>query len=119
MGVAIGGGASAVANKFLATMSPKTRALIKVGAGVILPELMPKSKVLGDAGVALAGAGAAEFAGQMMGVAGVYGLGNDPEYQVMGDGDYQVHGDDDDGVSGASNDAMGNTNDAMGDSDPY
>lgn len=109
-GVVAGGAVSTVSNKFLANLNPKLRAAIKIGAGCLLPELAPKNKIVADAGIALAGAGAAELTSQFMGVSGVYGVGADPEYTVNGD-EYNFSGTGDD-VSG-TNDAMSGTNDAL------
>lgn len=115
-GVAAGGAGATLINKMLPNMSPKMRALIKIGGGVLLPELAPKSKVLGDAGIAFAGVGAFELANTMLGGTGVQGIGADPEYLVNGDGDYTVTGSEyevsgEDSLEGV-NDALG-TNDAL------
>lgn len=110
-GVLAGGGAAYGLNQMLPAMDPKTRAFIKVGAGCILPELAPKSKIVADSGIALAGVGAFELANAYLAKGtGVQGIG-DPEYLVNGNEEYQVAGSDD-AMSG-TDDAMSGMDDAM------
>ncbi len=114
-GAAAGGGAAYGIDKMLPNLNQKTRALIKTAAGILLPELAPKNKVLGEAGTALAAVGLFQAAQIFLsGGTGVQGVG-DPEYTV-GDSEYSVTGDGDYNVSG-DNDALGETNDALGDTE--
>lgn len=109
LGVAAGGGAAYGINKMLPNMNQKTKALIKVGAGILLPVFAPKSKTLETASDALAGVGVYEAAQiYLSGGTGVQGIGNDPEYVVEGNGETTTEE-----VSG-NNDALGGGNDALG-----
>lgn len=85
--------------------------------GIIGPEFVPKNAMVNDIGVGLAAIGAKGLAAKgasMMGLTagtGVMGIG-DPEYVVQGE-EYAVEG-------AGDNDALGsNSNDALGDVDPY
>ena len=111
---AVGGAASLAANKIIpASINPKIRAVIKIVAGAVLPELAPRIKMLEPAGLGFAGQAGAELAAELIpaiaGVDDMDGVGATEEYvidrdfvegfddpQVAGNDDPQIGTDDDD-----------------------
>ena len=111
---AVGGTASLAANKIIpASINPKIRAVIKIVAGAVLPELAPRIKMLEPAGLGFAGQAGAELAAELIpaiaGVDDMDGVGATEEYvidrdfvegvddpQVAGNDDPQIGTDDDD-----------------------
>ena len=85
---AVGGAASLAANKIIpASINPKIRAVIKIVAGAVLPELAPRIKMLEPAGLGFAGQAGAELAAELIpaiaGVDDMDGVGATEEYVIM------------------------------------
>lgn len=130
VGAAAGGIGSELINDLLPKdMTGKTAGLIKMAAGCVLPELMPKNKILEAAGTGLAAAGATDLYRQLKtdmggkstgtpaggtGVKGVEGPGYDvdQEYRVNGTNDY-IFGTEEQQVAGNEN-AVGGDEDING-----
>lgn len=60
-GVATGAIVATVANRFLGALNPKIRAIGKIAIGAVIPELMPKQKIVGHIGDGMMAIGAAEL----------------------------------------------------------
>lgn len=122
--VAVGAGAVAanLSDRFTGNMNPKVRAIGKIMIGAILPALIPKSKVLGDAAAGFTAVGAVDLMKSFQGAENVSGANDDfvsyvgaplmdedhmsgADDFVAGDDDY-VAGDDD-YVAGDDDDVSG------------
>ena len=113
---AAGGALSLAANKLIpASVNPKLSAGLKILAGALIPELMPKMKALEFVGIGMCGQAGAELAAEFIpSIAGtddeIEGVGAQQEYII--DKDF-VEGVDDEGVEGVDDPMV-----AGGDNDP-
>ncbi len=92
-GAASGGAVALASNKVLGKFDPKIRAIAKIAAGAILPELAPKSSFVNDMGCGMIGAGAAELTSVLvpaLAVEKVEGIGTDRGYVI--DEEYDLSG---------------------------
>jgi hypothetical protein len=89
VGVGAGAVVGKIADKPLANMNPKLRAIIKIGVGAVLPELV-KSEFVGSIGAGVLAVGAADLFDNMVNkTAPVQGLGEAYD-TAIGAEDYQV-----------------------------
>lgn len=93
-GVGVGAGVSVLADKPMQNMNPKIKAGIKIIAGAILPELMPKAPFVGSMGDGLLAGGVIDLtkdlAGDVTSAAATSGIREDQfsEDQYVVDQDF-------------------------------
>ena len=103
-GVSAGAVGGELLNKahVIGNLSPTLRGGIKIVAGAVLPELMPKQVFLGHIGDGLIAAGAIDTYNGLTSppVEGLEGIGDKFDDKFVVDNDYDVQGFDDDPING-------------------
>jgi hypothetical protein len=95
VGVSAGAVAGTLANKAVPNMNAKIRGVIKIAAGAVLPELMPKATILSDVGAGIIATGAIDLYNGFTGTT-VSGIGA-TDLAIAGDEDYEITGTSDNG----------------------
>ena len=117
-GSAAGGAVSYGIDKMLPTLDPKIRAGITAVAGAVVPELMPKVKILSDVGSGMIGAATKDLLNEFIGGGSTpppvtSGIGedqfNDDQFVV----DHDMSGLDEDPISGFDEDPISGIDDIV------